>query len=207
MPFLKDPNPIANCAPRCCAQDACLPCKLTKFRRFRRFRRFLACTTSRLPLESDNNHFLKWFFMKMVVSVVGGWESGLELVGSPLMLKNAWICFRTSFSWVGNNPSLQSHLFCENQRKSYQTRDPTDGLFFAVLLRQDLHIADSFIYKGMKFINTLCLSHLICYWCLAGKASPMRDTFLLNFSSNKDSVQKYCIYFVSCCLPADYCSW
>ena len=32
------------------------------------------------------------------------------------------------------------------------------------------------IYHGMKLMNTLCLSHLICFWCLAMKASPMSDT-------------------------------
>ncbi len=39
--------------------------------------------------------------------MVGGWETGYELAGSPLVVRNAWICFRTSVSWVGNNSSLQ----------------------------------------------------------------------------------------------------
>ncbi len=33
--------------------------KFRKFRKFRSFRRFLACTTSRLPLESENIRFFK----------------------------------------------------------------------------------------------------------------------------------------------------
>ncbi len=103
---------------------------------------FLACTTSRRPLGSEKNHFFKWLFTKMAVSVVGGWESGYELAGRPLVLKNAWICFRTSFSWVGNNPSVQIHLFCKNWGKCHWTCDSSYGLFSAVLMRCDLHVAD-----------------------------------------------------------------
>ncbi len=36
------------------------------------------------------------------------------------------------------------------------------------------------IYHGMKLLNTLCLFHFFCYWCVAGKACPMRD-FCRNF--------------------------
>ena len=102
----------------------------------------LAC---RAPLESENSHFFKLLFTKMAVSVVGGWESGQELAGSPLMLMNAWICFRTSFSFVCNNPSLAPQIcsFGGNRGKCNQTCDPTDGLFSSVLMRQDLHVADS----------------------------------------------------------------
>ncbi len=69
------------------------------------------------------------------------WESGQEPAGKPLMLKNAWVCFRKSIFLVENNLSLQ---FCENQRKCHQpeTCYPTYGLFSAVLMRQDLHVAD-----------------------------------------------------------------
>ncbi len=38
--------------------------------------------------------------------------------------------------------SLQIHLFSENQRKCYQKCDFTYGLFSAVLMRQNLHVAD-----------------------------------------------------------------
>jgi hypothetical protein len=124
----------------------------------------------------------------MAVSMVGGWESGLELVGSPLVLINAWISFRTSFSWVGNNPSLQTHLLCENQRKCHHTCNSTEGLFSAVLMRHDLHVADP---SYLPWNEAYELSHLFCYWCLAGKACPMGDTFPQKKISNTDSVQNF----------------
>ena len=46
------------------------------------------------------------------------------------------------------------------------------------------------IYHGMKLMNTLCLSHLICFWCLAMKASPMSTTFSLIFSLKEYSARK-----------------
>ncbi len=46
------------------------------------------------------------------------------------------------------------------------------------------------IYHGMKLINTLCLSHLGCFGCLAMKASPMSDTFSPTFSLKYDSAPK-----------------
>jgi hypothetical protein len=98
---------------------------------------------SRMPLESEKSHFFKGPFMKMAALVVGGSESGWGLAGSPSELKNAWICFRTSTSSAGKNPSLQIRCFCENRRKCYMTCYPTDGLSTAVLMRQDLHVADS----------------------------------------------------------------
>ncbi len=63
------------------------------------------------------------------------------------------------------------------------------------------------IYRGMKLINTLCFSHLFCYWCVAGVACPMSNTFSPNFLLNKDSVRKNCVYCVSCCLHANCSSW
>ncbi len=59
------------------------------------------------------------------------------------VLKNAWICFRTLFSWVGNNPSVQIHLFCKNQRKCNQTWNPTWWRISIVLIKQDLNVTDS----------------------------------------------------------------
>ncbi len=80
----------------------------------------------------------------------------------PLVLKNAWICFRTSFSWVGNSPSLQTHLFCENLRKCHQTRDSTNGLFSAVLMRHDLHVADcSYLPWNEAYKDSLPVSSLL----------------------------------------------
>jgi hypothetical protein len=57
--FLRIPNPIAKCKPRCRAPDAGMPCKLRKVGKFRSlsFKRFLVCTSSWMPLESKNSHF------------------------------------------------------------------------------------------------------------------------------------------------------
>jgi hypothetical protein len=63
------------------------------------------------------------------------------------------------------------------------------------------------IYREMKLMNTLCLSRLICYWCLARKASPMCNTFLLIFSLNNDSAGKHWVKYVACCLYTDCSSW
>ena len=71
------------------------------------------------------------------------WLVGENLAGSPLVLKNAWICLITSFSFVGNNPSLQIRSFRENRGKCNRTCDPTDRLFSFVPMRQDLNVADS----------------------------------------------------------------
>ena len=100
----------------------------------------------------------------MAVSVVGGWESGQELAKSPVVLKNAWICLITSFSFVCNNPSLQIRSFRENRGKCNRTCDPTDRLFSSVPLRQDLNVADS--------------SYLP--WYDANKNSPSLSSLLLS---------------------------
>ncbi len=52
--------------------------------------------------------------MKMAVSMVSDPESEQELAESRLMLKDSWLCFRISSSFVGNNPSLQIHSFSED---------------------------------------------------------------------------------------------
>ena len=59
------------------------------------------------------------------------------------------------------------------------------------------------IYREMKLMNTLCLSCLICYWCLARKASPMCNTFSLIFLLNNDSARKNWAEYVACCLYTD----
>ncbi len=96
------------------------------------------------PLESENSHFFKCLFTKMAYSVVGGSESAQELAawGSQLMWKNVWICFRTSFSCVCNNPPLQIRSFGGNWGKCNQQCNPTYGHFCSALMRQDLHVAD-----------------------------------------------------------------
>ncbi len=44
------------------------------------------------------------------------------------------------------------------------------------------------IYNGMNLINTLRRSHLISYWCLAGKSSQWATRFHQKSSLDKDSV-------------------
>ncbi len=85
--------------------------------------------------------FFTWLFTKMAVSMVGGWESGLELAGNPLVLNNAWIGFRTSFSWGGNNPSADALVLWKSEKV------PPDVRFYwwtfsAILMRHDLHVED-----------------------------------------------------------------
>ncbi len=113
---------------------------------------------------------------------------------------NAHICFRTSFSWVGNNPSLQIHSICENWAKCDWTCDPTDEVFSSVLMRQDLHLADSSYLPWYEAYDALCLSHHIFYWCLAGKASPSSDDFWMICSLKHDSAQRKYVCIVACCL-------
>ncbi len=162
-----------------------------------------------MPLGREKNHFFKWLFTKMAVLVFGGWESGWGLAGSPRALKNAWICFRTSFSCVGNNLSLQIRSFCENRslRKCYRTRDPTHGLSSAILLRQDLHFAESSnlpCNEAYKYLLTLS-SHLLSMPSWEGK--PNGRQLLPRFSLNNDFVRNFCVYLVSWCLHADCTSW
>ena len=154
------------------------------------------------PFESENSHFFKCLFTKMAFCVVGGWESAQELDGSQLTLKNAWICFSTSFSFVCSNPSLQICSFGGNWGKCRMQCYPTDGLFCSVLIRLDLLLIVP-IYHEMKLVNTVCLSHLIFYWCLARKASPMCNTFSLIFLLNNDSARKNWVEYVACCLYTD----
>ena len=118
----------------------------------------------------------------MAVSVVGGWESRKEVTGSSLVLKNAFICLRASFSSVGNNPSLRIHSICENQARCYWNRnwmcDPTDEVFSSVLMRQDLLVANSsYLPWDEAYERSLALSsHLLLKPCWEGE--PKQQQFL-----------------------------
>jgi hypothetical protein len=79
----------------------------------------------------------------MAVSMVSGRESEQELKESYLMLKNAWLCFSISSSFVGNNPSLQIHLLCEDRGKCNKTGNPSISNFFSILTSDILVLADS----------------------------------------------------------------
>ena len=98
----------------------------------------------------------------MAVSAVCGWESGQELSGSPSALKSAWICFITSFSFVGNNPSLQIRSFNGNRGKCNRTCYPNNGLFSSVPMSQDLHVADSAYFPWYEaYEHSLSLSSFL----------------------------------------------
>ena len=141
----------------------------------------------------------------MAVSVVGGWESGKEVTGSCLVLKNACICFRTSFSWVGNNPSpsLEIHSFCENRVKCYWTCDPNDNVFSSVLTRQDLLVEDSSYQRWYKTCErSLSLwSYLLLMPCWEGE--PKQQQFLAEmFIKRRFWSKKMCLH---CCMLSWYC--
>jgi hypothetical protein len=105
------------------------------------------------PLGSDNSHFYKRLFATMAVSMVSGRKSEQELEESHLMLKNAWLCFRISSSFVGNNPSLQIHSFSEDQGTLPRTGGPALG---SALIHADhappFDASKNFQFLGMNLI-------------------------------------------------------
>jgi hypothetical protein len=128
---------------------------------------------------------------------IGPFRPVQEALSCSLVLKSAWICFRTSFSLEGNNRSLQILGFWDYQR--------SNGHFSAFLtwMRQALHLIVH-IYYGMNLKNTLCLSHLFYYQCLAGKAIPRGNNVPRIFHQTMipvliiPLVNEMCVYF--CCL-------
>ncbi len=98
--------------------------------------------SSRVPLGSENNHFFKWLFTEMAVFVVSGWESGLWPVGISYMLASYCICYRTSSSSQGKNPSLKNRSLGWNWGKHNHTCEQTNGVFSTVLMRNKLLVAD-----------------------------------------------------------------
>ncbi len=115
------------------------------------------------PLGSEYSHFFKWLFTKMAVSMVSGRESEQELKESHLMLKNAWLCFSISSSFVGNNPSLQSHSFSEDRGKGNKTTwsNPSISYFSTMLASHILILADSsYLLSDEAYIQLLSLP---CY--------------------------------------------
>jgi hypothetical protein len=64
----------------------------------------------------------------MAVSMVSGREYEQELEESHLMLKNAWLCFMISSSFVGNTPS-----FSEDQGRCNKTGNPSISDFSTIL--------------------------------------------------------------------------
>ena len=138
----------------------------------------------------------------MAVSVVCGWESGQELAGSSLMQMNAWICFRTSFSFEDNNPLLQICSFGGNQGKCNRTCNPTNRLFSSVLMRQDLHVADSsYLPWNEAYEHSLSLSsHLFLVPCYEDKPNERHffaDIFIKRWFCSKKSCR-------ICCMLSEY---
>ncbi len=141
----------------------------------------------KLPLNENGSHCGWW---------VRTWTGA---GGDPLVLKNAWICFNTSFFWVGNISLLQIHLFCEYQRKCYLTCNPTNGFSSAVLMRQELHVDSSYLPWNEAYKHSLSLSSILLSM-LAEKTIDLSPPIYL-FKDH--SVQKYCVNFVACCLHAE----
>jgi hypothetical protein len=79
----------------------------------------------------------------MAVSMVSGWESEQKLAESHLMRKNAWLCFRISSSFVGNNPSPLIHSFSEDRGKCNKTGNPSISDFSTILTSDIPILADS----------------------------------------------------------------
>jgi hypothetical protein len=79
----------------------------------------------------------------MAVSIISGRESEQEQEESHLMLKNAWLCFRISSSFVGNNPSLQIQSFSKDRGKCIKTGNPSISDFSTILTSHILILADS----------------------------------------------------------------
>ncbi len=142
--------------------------------------------------------------------VVGGWESEQELAVRSSVLKNAWICSRTSFSWVHHSlekrtiPHCRFTFFVKIRGSATKC---SDGLFPAVLMRHYLHFADrSYLPWDQASKHSLSLSSLLLSMpCWAGM--PYELHIFTEVLLNKDSVWKCYVYFVSCCLHADCSSW
>jgi hypothetical protein len=75
--------------------------------------------------------------------MVSGRESEQELAESHLTLRNAWLCFRVSSSFVGNNPSLQILSFSEDQGNWNKTGNPSLSYSSTFLTSDILILADS----------------------------------------------------------------
>jgi hypothetical protein len=97
--------------------------------------------------------------------------------GIPLVLTNAWICFRISSTSLSNNPSLQNHSAAKIEEST--TRHANRQVEFSPLPWCDKTylLQTVFSYHGMKRIITFCPSFLFCYQCIAGKTNPMGVCF------------------------------
>ena len=205
MPFLKLPNPIAKCVPRCRAAGGgppTLQLSILYYKacstRYKLVKRLLQVRT--VTFSSDSSR--KW--------------PSLWLVGENL--DRSWQAVSSCWWMLGSVSEHHSHSYATIPHfrlahlveiEESATGNAILPMDFSPLSWWDktnmLQIV--LIYHGMKLMNTLCLSHLFCYWCLARKASPKSDTFSLIFLLKDDSARKNRVEFVACCLYTDCSSW
>jgi hypothetical protein len=133
----------------------------------------------------------------MAVSMVSDRESEQELAESHLMLKNAWLSFRISSSFVGNNPSLQIHSFSEDRGKCNKAGNPSISDFSTILTSHILILADSsHLPSDEAYRQRLSLPcnrlPTPCYEC-----KPNAKHFSTKFSLKRDSAAGKCVYSVT----------
>ena len=167
--FLKLPNPNAKCVPSCRAAGAGPPpwnsanlvvqaCST----RYKLVTRLLKVRT--VTFSSDSSR--KWTAV---------WLVGEDLDRSWQTARSCWwmlgSLFRISILVEGNNPPLQIRSFGGNRGKCNRTRDSTEPLFSAVLMRQDLLVADSsYLQWNEAYEHSLSLSsHLFLVPCYEGE--------------------------------------
>ncbi len=98
----------------------------------------------------------------MAVSVVSGWESGLDPAEIPFVLVNAWICFRTwSSSSLGNKPL--SPLEESSTRHANRQMDFSPWFWWDTTYMLQIVL----INHGLQPMNTFSPSPIFCYQCLA----------------------------------------
>ncbi len=86
------------------------------------------------------------------------------------MLKNSWLCFRTSSSFVGKNPSLQIHSFSKDRGKCNKTSNPSISDFSTIPTSDILILADlSYLPSDEAYRQRLSLPCYLlstpCYEC------------------------------------------
>ncbi len=195
--FQNSPNPIAKCR---CAPGCRAPRRPTYSVNSVNLvlLDLLGLLSSSRRLEVTTVTFFKWLFTKMAVSMVTDRESEQELAESHLMLMNSWLCFRTSSSFVGNNPSLQIQSFSEDRGKCNKTGNPSISDFSTILTSHILILADSsYLPSGEAYQQRLSLSYYRsstpCYEC-----KPNLGVILsTNFSWKHDSAGGKCVYSVT----------
>ena len=138
----------------------------------------------------------------MAVFVVNGWESGLGPVVSSYVLVSDWICFRTSSSTLGNNPSLQNHSFGGNRGKCNQACEQTSAIFSFVLMRHNLLVADCSYLSQIEASGHFLFFSYLLYLMPCWECKPNGRHFLLKyFIKALSCVKNLCL---SCCMLSQY---